>query len=153
MLRKFLIPLLLFLSFCAPQRKIEVLPPSTEVEEKIAAADALSSRGCYVALKRAFEVYQRLYDRPGLRGKVAAKLVTTSLLLAVREKELGIVNRTYMDTALKVIQENPPLRSFLPYAEIAGLIWVQGKGIMRDIDERFVISSDGGRANKESQRG
>ncbi len=138
MMRKFLIPLLLFISFCAPQRKVELLPPSTEVEEKIASADALFSRGCYVALKQAFEVYQGLYVRPDLRGKVAAKLVKTSLLLAVREKELGIMNRTYMDTALKVIQENPPLRGFLPYAEVAGLIWIQGKGVMRDIDERFV---------------
>ena len=64
-------------------------------------------------------------------------MATTALLLAVREKELGLANRAYLDKALGIIKENPALNFLAPYAEIAEVCAVQGKGVMRDIDERF----------------
>lgn len=131
-----LLLVLLFLS-CAPRERIEVAPHSREIEEKIAVADALYQAGCYLSLKQAFQIYQEVYGRPDFKERAAAKLTMTSLLIAVREKELGLANMSYMDTALQVIRENSSLNGLTPYAEIAGLFWVQGKGVMRDIDERF----------------
>jgi len=69
-------------------------------------------------------------------------LVKNSLLLAIREKELGMASRKYMDTALAVIKENVDLQSYVPYAEIAGFFWVQGQGVMRDVDERFASKEE-----------
>ena len=128
--------LVLFCS-CVPKKTVGIAPLSPEVEEKIAAADLFYGRGCLVLLKRAHELYEELYRHPGSKARVAEKLARTSLLIAVREKELGIANRSYMDAALEVIKENPSLSTLTPCAEIAGLYWVQGKGVMRDIDERF----------------
>jgi len=112
-------------------------PLAPEIERQIAAADSVSRKGCYVPLKEAFGIYSALYTRPECRDLVAARLVKNSLLLAVREKELGMSGRAYLDTALTIIKENAGLETFSPYAEIAGLLWIQGKGVMPNIDERF----------------
>lgn len=133
----FLLPALLFIFCCAPKEKMEVIPLSSDLEGRIASADSSYLKGSYIFLKRAFQIYQEVYRQPVSKKRIAEKLARTSLLIVVREKELGIVNRSYMDEALKVIQENPTLSGLLPYAEIAELFWVQGKGVMRDIDEKF----------------
>jgi len=137
MKKKLILLGLILLSFCAPKEKIEVRAPAPEFEKKIVEADSLRQKGCYLALKQAFEIYSDLYAQPASKKKVASKLAVTALLFSIREKELGIANKAYLDKALEVIKQNPSLNAFVPYAEIAGLFWVQGKGVMRDIDERF----------------
>ena len=129
--------ILILLAGCAPKGRIETAPPAADASAELASAEALFRRGCWVSLKQAFSIYEDLYSRPQLRKNVAARLALTALLLAVREKELGIVNQAYIDRALAVIRENPSLNALLPYAELAGVFWVQGKGVMRDIDTRF----------------
>jgi len=137
MSRKYAFLALIFLASCTGREKVRLAPPDPAVVQKIAEADALSRKGCYVTLKEAYGICSALYVRPECRDLVAARLVKNSLLLAIREKELGMTSRKYMDTALAVIKENAALESFVPYAEIAGFFWVQGQGVMRDIDERF----------------
>jgi len=137
MSRRCLLLGLLLLVGCAAKEKAILAPISPDLAQKIAEADTLSRKGSYVALKRAVQSYTALYAQPGFRTSTAPKLATTALLLAVREKELGMSNKSYMDTALQVIQENRSLSGLIPYAEIAGLFWVQGKGVITDIDERF----------------
>ena len=128
---------LIFLASCSGREKARLAPAGPEFEPTIAAADTLSRKGCYVALKQAVHVYEGLYARPEYRKQIAPKLAAAALLLAVREKELGMANQAYIDTALRVIKENRSLSGLTTYAEVAGLFWVQGKGVMRDIDERF----------------
>jgi tetratricopeptide (TPR) repeat protein len=135
--RRFVLLALIFLVSCSGTDKAVLAPLSPEIERQIAAADALCRKGCYVSLKEAFGIYSSLYARPECRGLVADRLVKNSLLLAVREKELGMSGRAYLGTALAIIKENTGLETFSPYAEIAGLLWIQGKGVMPNIDERF----------------
>jgi tetratricopeptide (TPR) repeat protein len=137
MCRRFVFVAVIFLASCSGREKAKLAPLDVEIEGKIAAAGTLSRKGSYVALKQAVQEYKELYARPGLRKKIAPELAATALLLAVREKELGMSNKSYMDTALQVIRENRFLSGLTPYAEIVGLFWVQGKGVMADIDERF----------------
>jgi tetratricopeptide (TPR) repeat protein len=125
------------LASCSVAHKARRAPLAPEIEQEIAAADALCLRGCYVPLKEAFGIYSSLHARPECRSLVAERLVKNSLLLAVREKELGMSGRAYLGTALAIIKENTGLETFSPYAEIAGLLWIQGKGVMPNIDERF----------------
>jgi tetratricopeptide (TPR) repeat protein len=127
----------LFLSCCAPGKKTETAAPQADASAEIASAEALYQKGCFVPLKQAFLIYEDLYSRPELKKRVAARLAVTALLLTLREKELGIVNQTYIDRAIAVIRQNPALNAYMPYAELAGVFWVQGKGVMRDIDQRF----------------
>lgn len=137
MAKKLVFICLLLLSFCAPREKIKITELAPEIEEKIAAADLLRHQGCYVALEQAYEIYADLYAQPSSKNKVAAKLAITALLLVVREKELGLASNIYIDKALELVENNPSLNAFIPYVEITGMFWVQGKGVMRDIDERF----------------
>jgi tetratricopeptide (TPR) repeat protein len=137
MSRRYLLLAVLILASCAAKEKAAVAPSGPEFERVATAAAALSRKGGYVALKQAVQMYKGLYARPEFRKVIAPELAAAALLVAVREKELGISNSSYMHTALQVIKENPPLNSLTPFAEIAGLFWVQGKGVMADIDERF----------------
>jgi tetratricopeptide (TPR) repeat protein len=137
MSRRLVFLALMLLASCTAREKARLAPADPEVVQKISEADTLSRKGCFVALKQAVYIYEGMYARPEYRKKIAPKLAAAALLLAVREKELGMANQTYMDTALRVIKENRSLSGLTPYAEVAGLFWVQGKGVMRDIDERF----------------
>ena len=112
-------------------------PAREEGARRLSAADDLRHRGTYVALKQAVRFYRELYARPDFRRDGARRLTEAALLLSVREKELGISNTSYLDDALRVIAENRSLGVFTPYAEIAGAFWVQGKGVMADVDGRF----------------
>jgi len=137
MYRRYVLVALTFLVSCSGGEKAKLAPPDPVIVQRIAEADTQYRKGCYLALKQAAQAYKGLYIRPELRQSIAPKLAATALLLAVREKELGMSNKAYMDTALQVIKENASLGGLTPYAEIAGLFWVQGKGVMRDVDERF----------------
>ena len=135
--RRCLLVGLIWLSACSAAVRPKPAPLAPEIEREIAAADTLYRKGCYVRLKEAYGVYGSLYSRPECRDLVATKLVKNALLLAVREKELGMSGRDYLDTALRIIKENGGLEPLSPYAEIAGLLWIQGKGVMPNVDERF----------------
>ncbi len=135
--RRYVVFGLILLASCSGADKAGLAPLAPEIGQQIAAADSFHHKGCYVALKEAFGIYSSLYTRPECRDLVAARLVKNSLLLSVREKELGMSGRTYLDTALTIIKENAGLETFGPYAEIAGLLWIQGKGVMQNVDERF----------------
>ncbi|MEW5900090.1 MAG: tetratricopeptide repeat protein [Acidobacteriota bacterium] len=137
MAKKLLLFLLIFLSFCTPRPQVETASSSAEINARLGEADALRRKGCYVSLKRALQIYRDLYGQPKHRKMVAGRLAEALLLLSVREKELGIANKSYLDQALLIIKENPSLGGYSIYAEIARIVALQGKGVMRDIDTRF----------------
>jgi tetratricopeptide (TPR) repeat protein len=126
----------LFFSCARPGRLETGLLPA-EVEADLARADGLYNRANFVALKQACEIYAGYYGQPRYRRAVAGRLFRTCLLLSVREKEIGISNTSYLDRALVLIKDNRSLSRDAVYAEIAGFFWVQGKGVMQDIDTRF----------------
>jgi tetratricopeptide (TPR) repeat protein len=135
--RRFVFLGLILLASCSGANKARLAPLEPGLDGRIAEAGLLRHAADYVSLKKAFQIYEDLYNRPELRANVASPLATTALLLAVREKELGISSQTFMDKAMEVIRGSPPLSSLVPYAEIASFFWMQGQGTMRDVDERF----------------
>ncbi len=141
MAKKFALLSLILLSFCAPKPTLQPAAPSAETIQEIEDADALCRKGCYVALREAFDIYEKLYAQAATKKLVAAKLASTALLLAAREKELGIVGPNHMDKALEVIRENPFLVAYIPFAQMVGLLRTRGKGLMEEIaspvDPRF----------------
>jgi tetratricopeptide (TPR) repeat protein len=77
MLRRLGIGVLVFMAACAPK----TVPPKPSLAE-LARAESLVRRGCYACLIDAHGIYTRLEHVKGIAD--------TAVLIAVREKELGI---------------------------------------------------------------
>lgn len=126
----------MLLSCCAPKEKVQTAPPTStpELENKAVEAERFFKKGCYVGFKKAIEIYQELYTQPSMRGKITVSFIKTLILMTVRERELGILNDRYIQKAMEILKENPSLRSFVPYVELANTMYPKTKGIMRDIN-------------------
>jgi len=125
--------LVLCLASCGPAPRA-VSPEVADQGQKVQQAAALVSKGHYLAFKNACRIYEPLYARPSLRPKVAAPYIEACLHLALREKQIGIDNRTTLGAAAKILKENPPLSGFEAYATLIGAIPPRSRGVMRDID-------------------
>jgi tetratricopeptide (TPR) repeat protein len=136
-----------FLAGCAPAPVPRAAPPAEaaaavpapppDAEEQITKAGFLTGRGSYLQLQQAYEIYDRLYPFAALRPRLAAPLLETALLLAAREKELGIWNPGFIGRALELLAKNPTLAEYRLWVDIAGVLWPKGKGVVPSADERF----------------
>ncbi len=122
---------------CAPRGAIGPDRLPAEDAAAISRADLLFRKASYVALHQAGELYQELYARPNLSRTVAPRLFMTCVLMSVREKELGIADTSSLDRALALLGKDKSLARYSLYSDIASVFWIQGKGVMRDIDTRF----------------
>jgi len=133
---------ILFSLSCAPQVKVETALPSAELEKKAADAEAQVKRGCYIGFKQAIQIYQELDGQPSMTKKIAYPYLRALLLMAVREREVGILSHASCQKALELVKENPALRQFLPYFEIADSMSPRTRGIMQDITVAAVKKVD-----------
>jgi len=92
---------------CAGKGKVATAPPESAVQARLAEADGFYRRGCYIALKKAFGIYQKLYAEPSLRERAALPFLKTCLVLAEREKDLHIpaAGAAFTDAAEAVFRE------------------------------------------------
>ena len=109
---------------CAGKVRIATAPPDPALETRLREASSLYARGAYVTLKKAFSIYEELYARPRLRSRVAPPFFRTCLLLAVREKDLSILDRTRtcLNTAEALLRENPSLAGFRDWLDVAAVV-------------------------------
>lgn len=70
-----------------------------EYRARLARADSLVAAGCYRCLKSAFATYEALLEASFQRDEVLPRAYDTALLLAVREKELGLPAAPWIDRA------------------------------------------------------
>lgn len=126
----------------APQAETPIPEPSPpgDTEERIQKAVSLAARGSYAQLDEAFRICDGLYSFAALKSRLAAPFLDTGLLLAVREKELGIWNPGPIDRSIELMKEHPELGDYRLWLAIAGFLWPKGRGVVQKIDERF--SSD-----------
>ncbi len=129
--------LFIFLSFCAPKKKIEIAPQVIEYENKTKEADTLLKKGSYACLKEAFQIYNDLLSRQISQEQTKEKLVKTGLLLTLREKELGILKNKYLEQPSDIIKGSPSLSEFSIYLEIVNLIPTETKGATQDAQADF----------------
>src|SRR4029434_2076389 len=78
---------------CAPQG------PSPQLIAEAAKAEALQSAGCYTCLKESLAIFEKLRREKVPPAGIAEKAFDTALLIAVREKELGIPSEDAMTRA------------------------------------------------------
>jgi tetratricopeptide (TPR) repeat protein len=140
--------LLVLLVACARPGRVETGRLRAVAEADIVRADSLFNRANFVSFKKAHEIYESYYGRPGYRKAVAGRLFRTCILLSVREKEIGISNTSYLDRGLAILKENRSLSTDAVFADIAGFLWVQGKGVMQDVDTRFAWKATEDRLRK-----
>src|SRR4026208_379271 len=81
--------------------------PSPQLIAELAKAEALQSEGCYTCLKESLAIFEKLRQAKMPPVGVAEKAFDTALLIAVREKELGIPSEDAMARAKALVM---PLR-------------------------------------------
>ena len=135
-MKKSLWLLLVSLVACAPRAGVTTIPDPA-VEAKIAEAGVLLGKSCYLPLQRAWRTYAELYALPAFRKRVAVPFLKTSLLLAVRERDLGFVTPVYLNQALRLVETEPALAGFRLYVEMVGFMAPRTRGVIQDIDTTF----------------
>ncbi len=117
-------------SACAGPKKPEISPQQlAQFNLRIREADALLGRADYLGMRQAYQIYFELLSFPAFRQKTGEKYLHTTLLLALRERELGILNSDIIPQARAVIAQNPQLQGFNRYLDTVSRIPVKTKGI------------------------
>ncbi len=124
----------LLLAGCSGGPKPAVTFQVEDEAVRAAQAEILVRQGHYNAFKKAVGIYGGLYARRGARPTIAAPYIRTVLLLALREKKIGIDNPQTLGIAERLIRENPALSGFDPAVVLITALPVRTKGVMKDID-------------------
>ncbi len=121
----------LVLVHCAgTPRQPEVSPQEVaQYNLRLKEADGLLSSYNYVNMKRAFAIYGELLPFPAFKQKTGERYIRTALVLALRERELGITDTATLGLAEAQIAAAPYLDGFLRYIDIIEHIPVNTKGI------------------------
>jgi len=130
----FVLLLSIILSTCAPKEKVELQPLLLEeFQNKTETADRLYEIGSYTCLKESYRIYQELLSFPHDQKNTKKKLIKTAILLAIRQREIGVHDITYLDEASALIQNNPFLSDFMTFVDLADSINPGIKGMRGDI--------------------
>ncbi len=124
---------LLVLSSCAaaPPPVVSTLPPLGDAE--IAAAAALESRGCYRCLLEARAFYEDLVETTADQTAVTAGLFRTTLLIGMRERELGLPAGGSLDRAAELASRVTEPDEWSTYVEIARTTAWQRVGVPKSL--------------------
>ncbi len=97
---------------CAAKPRPVVMAP---VAVDMAPADRLFDAGCYRCLKEAFEIYDRARTGPLALPRARDRTFATAVLLALREKELGLDATPWLERASALA--TPDERRYLDVAQ------------------------------------
>lgn len=111
----------------------------TEVDAAVARADRQAAAGCHRCLAAALGIYEGLAPRdPAQRTLVNERLFRTSLLLALRERELGLPSATHFDRARELAPRLADPAMAAERLEFAALVPRDPTTLPRDAFERQV---------------
>jgi tetratricopeptide (TPR) repeat protein len=104
-------------SACA--KKAAPVPPVPVPAVDLQPADGLVEAGCYRCLQQAFAIYARALENPAQQPEARERAFVTAVLLALREKEIGLEATPWLDRAAELAI--PDERAFVDIA--AALPW------------------------------
>lgn len=128
---------LLTLAACAGRSGRVIEARLAEDDILTAQAESEVARGSYPGFKKAVEIYGRLYAKKSLRPRLAGRYLEACLLLALREKSLGLRGAGSIDRARVLLDENPALAGLEPYYLVVASIPPRTKGVIQDIETKF----------------
>ena len=104
-------------SGCGAKAKPPAPAPPPAVD--LAPADALFDAGCYTCLEKAFELYDRGRQAPSASRHARDRAFATAVLLAAREKEIGLAATPWLGRAAAIAEADERI-----YVDItASLAW------------------------------
>jgi tetratricopeptide (TPR) repeat protein len=95
-------------------RPAVALAPAPTPAQRLASADALVRAGCLDCLIAAYGEYDLLRTFPAARDAATAGAVRSAALVALRERELGLVDEGYGQRARALLIGAPNLPNWLP---------------------------------------
>jgi tetratricopeptide (TPR) repeat protein len=99
---------------CARPRPVAaVAPPAPTPAQRLASADELVRAGCLDCLIAAYGEYDLLRSFPAARDAAVAGAVRSAALIALRERELGLVDDGYGERARALLIGAPNLPNWL----------------------------------------
>lgn len=141
-----------------PDRRIQV--QASEDQAAQSYAESLVKKGHYLAFKKAFALYRDLYSRRTLRPKVAAGYVRAGLLLALRERRIGLDDPATLTEVDRSIGQDRSLAPFAAHALLISTIPLNTPGVMKDIsvetwsedfEDRLQAAEDGLRSRAPTE--
>jgi tetratricopeptide (TPR) repeat protein len=123
------------LSACTRKAPAVVPAPPTP-QARIASADELVRQGCLDCLLDAFKEYDALRVNPLVAEPALRGAIETATLIAVRERELGLLDTPFLDRAKTLVHASALLEAaYNPYFEIIDAMparWSLGQGSVSD---------------------
>jgi len=110
---------LLGVGACSPRPVLDPRPGKA-ITAELARADALVAEGCYVCLQDALAIYERI-AAAGAAPAAEPRAIDAALLLALRERELGLGGGRALEHAIELAGRQPPpydIGVFLSVAEV-----------------------------------
>jgi tetratricopeptide (TPR) repeat protein len=112
-MRRWLLVSVVLATACARVEPV-VVAPATNVQPRLAVADALLRTGCFECLEDALQAYEAVRARPNLPAASgdAATIgsIRAALLLELRERELGTTDDGYLQRARTLLMARDDLR-------------------------------------------
>jgi tetratricopeptide (TPR) repeat protein len=108
---------LLVAAACGPRPVLDPRP-SMAVTADLLEADKLVAAGCYTCLTDALAIYERVAatsDAPA----AGIRAIDTALLLALREREIGLVGGRSLDRAVELANLQPAPYDISPFVAVA----------------------------------
>ena len=133
MRRAFLV-LLVALSGCAraPLKPLTVVPPGPTPTERLAAADRLVRAGCFDCLLDAYREYRSLRSIASAGHAATMGAIRAAGLIALRQRELGMVDDGYLALAKELASSTPDLPSWIAGAlDVVDVLGVSIGGVAR----------------------
>ncbi len=123
------VPILIALSACSLSRRPAAAPQPTAAE-RLAAVDRELRAGCLDCLVDAYRQFEALRHDSPLSDAATAGAVRAAALIALRQRELGMVDEGYLEHAKRLAAETPAIPSWLPrILEIVDALPRRGVGV------------------------
>jgi tetratricopeptide (TPR) repeat protein len=119
----------LLLASCTPVRPRLDFTPSFAATADLARADGLVRAGCYKCLTEALAIYEKLAAGPTAVPVAAYRAVDTAVLLAMREREIGLGSGRSRQRAEELARELPAPADYSTFLSIVDAIGWKPTGV------------------------
>lgn len=97
----------------APLKQVAVTPPGPTPAERLAEADRLVRAGCLDCLLDAYREYQSQRAFPSAASAATLGAIRAAGLIALRQRELGMVDEGYLAVAKALVSGTPNLPAWI----------------------------------------